>query len=81
MSCSSSDPLYGGAPSIEGSLSPFLLTINVTALTKDRLITVLQEAKRVGATFIALQETRHRKASCPWASRHACKLWLEVGLE
>ena len=69
MSCSSSDPLYGGAPSIEGSLSPFLLTINVTALTKDRLITVLQEAKRVGATFIALQETRHRKASCPWASR------------
>ena len=67
---SSADPLLGGA-SIAAGLSPVLLTVNVTALTKARLLTVLEEAKRVKASFIALQETRHKKTSCPWAARIA----------
>ena len=61
--------MLGGARATGEPSSPVLLTVNVTALTHARLLTVLEEAKRVRASFVALQETRHRKAGCPWASR------------
>ena len=64
------DPLSGGAlPAGPNPCVP-LLSINVTCLTKQRLITVLREASRVNAVFLCLQETRHSQAP-GWAARLA----------
>ena len=47
-----------------------LLTVNVTCLTKDRLLEVLRAADASSASVVALQETRHARPLL-WASKLA----------
>ena len=68
--CVSVDPLLGGADLSDGAGPGFpvaFLSVNVTALNRERLETVLRHAAAVGAHFICLQETRHGFAFA-WAS-------------
>ena len=54
-----------------GSEGPPLKTIaiNVTVLTRMRLIAVMQQAKSDGVAVVAMQETRHPKNGFRWAAK------------
>ena len=43
------------------------MSINVTSLTKGRLLETLAEAKKIDASVIVLQETRHLMRNLGWA--------------
>ena len=48
-----------------------MLTVNVTVLTRPRLLEILQAATAIGINLIALQETRHHEVPNAWAERLA----------
>lgn len=55
-----------------------IMTVNVTSLTKARLVEVLRTARLHDADVIALQEVRHRTTKVGWASaiaRRNCMGW------
>ena len=51
-----------------------IISVNVTALTRDRLRAVLAYANGLeGLVFICLQETRHPSGGFRWASTEAAR--------